>query len=183
MKNRKTFWTAWFITFGIIIITIALSAIVCSFLCNNPECNHGLLVLKIASEIFIAATAIAGVIFNFIDYVNMNKANHETVRMKFNHFKDVYYIRPDRWDITPDHWSSNFGRLRYRAGKWGEDRYFVTFSYFDWLKFLLWQKVDKYEKKIKRKRNEQEESNIRMAEMLKYIQKDIDEAYEKISKE
>lgn len=182
MKDRKDFWVPWLISWGIIITPILIVNTLKYFLCDNPDCNHRFLVTKIVFQIFVLVTAIIYIICHFIDYANMNKADGESVRMKFNHFKDVYYINPDRWDMTPGHWRDNYGRLRYRSGEgyWRQETYYVTFSYFDWLKFLLWQKVDKYEKKIKRKRNEEEASNKRLADMLKYIQKDIDEAYEKI---
>lgn len=183
MKDRKDFWVRWFIVWGIIIIPILALSILVFFFCEDPDCNHRFIVLKILSQNFVVITVIVWIICHFIDYANMNKANDKSVRMKFNHFKDVYYVNPNRWDIATSDWDDGFIRLRYSNGEnyWREDSYYVTFSYFDWLKFLIWQKVDEYEEKIRRKRKREEASNERLAEMLKYIQKDIDEAYEKIS--
>lgn len=182
MKKYKTFWNIWFLTWGITFAFFFLVFILCSTI-ENPECDHGLSIIKFLSKGFIFTTVTAYMIFHFINYHNMNKVNDKSVRMKFNHFKDVYYVNPNRWDIATSNWDNGFIRLRYRNGDnyWREDSYYVTFSYFDWLKFLLWDKIDEHENKIKRKRKEEEASNKRMVEMLKYIQKDIDEAYEKIS--
>lgn len=183
MKNRKEDWEAWFCLNGIVIgIVLALNA-ACYFLCDNPDCNHRFLLTKIGVQVFIVISLIAWIICHFEDYVGMNKANDDTVRMEFNHFKDVYYINPNRWLLNYS--NSNVYRLRYRNGinPWRQEEYFVTFSYFDWLKFLFWRKNRKYEERFESKRRKQEESNERLAEMLKYIQKDIDEAYEKIGKQ
>lgn len=183
MKNRKDFWVPWLIIWGIVIAFFLGMNALAYFCCDGPDCNHRFLVFKIASQIFILATAITWIICHFIDYAGMNKGDDDTVRMKFNHFKDVYYVNPNRWNATYKNY--DIFRLRYRNGEnyWRQDSYYVTFSYFDWLKFLLWKKTRNYEEHLNLKRKKEEESNKRMAEMLKYIQKDIDEAYEKISGE
>ena len=185
MKNRKDFWFWWLIVWGIVIAFLFGINAIAYFACENPECNHLFFGFKIVSQIFILTTVIAYVICHFIDYARMNKADDESVRMKFDHFKDVYCVNPSRWGITPDYWSENFGRLRYRNGKdyWHEECYYVTFTYFDWLKFLFWNKFRKYEEKLKRKIEKKQEANERLAEMLRYVQNDINEAYEKINKE
>lgn len=178
MKNRKEDWEAWFSFSGVIIGIFLLINTACYFLCHSPDCNHRFLLTKIGVQVFIVISVIAWIICHFEDYVGMNKENNSTVRMKFNHFKDVYYVNPDRWL-----W--NNGKFLYKNGKdyWHQELYCVTFSYFDWIKFLLWNKLRKYEEKLELKRKKQEKSNELLAEMLKYIQKDIDEAYEKISGE
>ena len=176
MKKRKDFWFSWLITWGIAIAFILVLNAFAYFCCDGPDCNHRFFVFKIASQIFIFATVIVWIICHFIDYVNMNKVDDTSVRMKFDHFKDVYYINPDRWYL-------NDNRPLYKNGKdyWHKERYYVTFTYFDWLKFLSWQKYRKHEEKLEKEKAKEEASNKRLAEMLKYIQKDIDEAYEKIS--
>ena len=177
MKDRKKWWQEWISGWGFPIVIIFVFNAICFVVCDSPDCNHRFLLTKIAVQIFIVATAIAGVVFHFSDYVNMNKANDKTVRMQFNHFRDVFYINPDRWYLIDD-------KLWYKNGKapWMEERYCVIFTYRDWLKFLIWHKLRNYEKKIELKKTKEEASNMRLAEMLKYIQKDIDEAYEKIGK-
>lgn len=180
MKDRKDFWVSWLIVWGIVIAFILIINTFSYFLCDGSDCNHRFLGFKIISQIFVLVTAIIYIICNFIDYVAINVTNNESVRMKFSHFKDVYYINPDRWDISYWSWENKYSRLRYcNRGR----IYYVTFSYFDWLKFLLWRKRRKYEEMLKNARAVEEANNERLAEMLKYIQKDINEAYEKINYE
>lgn len=178
MKSRKNFWVTWFIVWGIVIAFFLMINALAYFCCENPDCNHNFIVTKITSQIFICTTVIFAIIFHFINYFGMNKANNNSVKMKFNHFKDVYSVNPDRWYMH-----RGFLLYEYAHDYWHSNSYIVTFSYFDWLKFLLWQKADKYSKHLESKRKKKEASNERMAEMLKYIQADINEAYEKINKE
>lgn len=178
MKNRKDFWVPWFIIWGIFIGAFLLFGTIAYFCCDNPDCNHRFLMVKITSQIFICTTAILAIIFHFINYFGMNKANNNSVKMKFRNFKDVYYVNPKRWCIY-----KGFLLYRYKYDYWHEDSYRVTFSYFDWLKFRIWLNADEYNKNLEAKRKKKEASNERMAEMLKYIQADINKAYEKINQE
>ena len=178
MKSRKDFWVTWSICWGITIAFFLFCNTIAYFGCESPDCNHRFLMVKIASKIFICTTVILAIIFNFINYFGMNKANNNSVKMKFNHFKDVYSVNPNRWYMH-----KGFLLYEYTHDYWHSTSYIVTFSYFDWLKFRLWQKADKYNKHLEAKRKKKEASNERMAEMLKYIQADINKAYEKINQE
>jgi hypothetical protein len=115
------------------------------------------------------------VIVHIVDYITLNKASDDSVRMKFKHFKDIYYINTDSWQL-------HNGKLLYygRTNNLRTKSYHVTFSYFDWIKFLLWDAANDYNDYTKRKREKQEQHNVRIAEMLECIQLDINEAYDKI---
>lgn len=170
MKSRKDFWVPWFIGWCVVLGIIGGASTLCYFLCTNPDCHHGLKLVKILISTFVVATIIISAICNIDDYRVYNELDDVSVKMKFNHFKDAYYVNPDRWTLRHH-------RLYYER-KW--NHYKIVFSYLDWLKFLVWCNVDEYYGHLKLKRAKQEEHNIRMAEMLKCIQMDINEAYEKI---
>lgn len=178
MKSRKDFWVPWFIIWGIFIGTFLLFGTIAYFCCDNPDCNHRFLMVKIISQTFICTTVIFAIIFHLINYFAVNKQTSNSVKMKFNHFKDVYLVNADRWKINGK------GFLFYEYGEeYWHEYYCVTFSYFDWLKFRIWLKVDEYNERLETKRKKKEASNERMAKMLKYIQADINKAYEKINQE
>lgn len=176
MKDHQGFWTPWSVCYGIALGFTLIMCTITYFFCESPECNHNFLMVKIITQLFIASTAIAYAIFNFTDYVSLNKVNDDSVRMKFNHFKDIYYVNPDRWYMRQCRLYYKYDTQHYYHC------YYVTFSYLDWLKFLVWKKRKDYNDKINLKKEEQEQHDIRMAQMLKCVQKDINETYYKIKK-
>ena len=174
MKSREDFWIPWFICWGLTIAVFAGCCALAYYLCENPECNHRFLLVKITGQIFIITTVISYIICHIVDYKSFNKINDESVKIKFSHFKDAYYVNPNRWRLYK-------GRLSYQYdGPKKYTFYYVGFSYLDWLKFILWKNVDEYYEHRKLKMAKQEEHDVRMAEMLKCIQLDINDAYDKI---
>ena len=173
MKDRKDFWAPWFVCWAIGLAFFFGVGAILYFYCEC-ENTHEFLAGKVVSQLCIVATIIVAIIFNFIDYRSFNKFDNKSVKMKFNHFKDAYYVNPDRWEMIK-------GRLTYEyEERYYKNLYYVVFSYFDWLRFLLWCMVDEYYERRKIKRKKEEDHNARMANMLKHIQMDINKAYEKI---
>ena len=171
MGKRKDFWFTWLgIWIGVIVFILFGEGLV-YLACSNTE----LLFTKIAIQVFLIATAIISTVFHFVDYLTINKMDDKSVKMKFDNFKDTYHVNPNRWYIQD-------GRLKYKYEEgWYITCYYVTFSYFDWLKFILWKVNKEHYERIEHRRKKERECDERMIKMLKCVQKDINRAYEKIA--
>lgn len=173
MKPRENFWVPWFVCWGIALAFFLIINTMAYFLCDSPECNHNFYMVKLIGQLFVVITSIVYIVLHFVDYFTLNELDDHSVKMSFNNFRDAYYVNSDRWH--------NFdGSLVYKYYGKKYISYHVVFSYFDWLRFLHWQKINERNRRRKLKMAMEEEHNVRMAEMLKCIQADINEAYEKI---
>lgn len=176
MKRRKNFWNGWLIFWGSVILFFLIVNTAFFFLCTSSECSHNFLLTKVLFKVFLFITAIVCIIYHFVDYRTINKMDDKSVKMKFNNFKDTYCVNPNRWYMQ-----EKDGRLKYKYDEgWYTKCYYVTFSYFDWLKFLCWKISHEHNKRINNKRKKERECDERMIDMLECIQKDINVAYEKI---
>ena len=174
MKDHKDWWQEWFGMWGLLGVSAPFAIELVLSLCNGAIRFP---VTWFIIKIFMAITLVIAVAFHFIDYVHVNKQTETNVRIKFKHFKDIYYINPDNWGMftiaSDDYW-----RLMYHPSR--RKSYVVTFSYFDWLRFCLFRMAKHGREKRQEKLEAEQRRNQRLAEMLAYVQQDINDAYAKI---
>ena len=174
MKDRKEWWQEWFGIWGLLSCAAPLMIDLLISICNT---TIRFPLTWIVIKIFMAITIVMAVVLHFIDYVCVNKQTETNVRIKFKHFRDIYYINPDNWCMfqatSDDYW-----RPMYRPSQ--RKSYVVTFSYFDWLRFCLFCMAKHGRKKRQKKLEAEQRRNQRLAEMLTYVQQDINNVYEKI---
>ena len=177
MKDRKDWWQEWFGVWGLLSCVASVFIDLLISLCGKTLCFP---TTWIVIKIFMAITLVMAVVLHFIDYVHVNKQTETNVRIKFKHFEDIYYVNPDNWcmfQVTSD---DDYWRPMYRPSR--RKSYVVTFSYFDWLRFCLFRMVKHGREKRQEKLEAEQRRNQRLAEMLAYVQQDINNVYEKIEK-
>lgn len=174
MKDRQDWWQEWFGLWGLLSCAAPFVIDLVISLCERTICFP---ITWIVIKIFMAITLVIAVVFHFIDYVRVNKQAETNVRIKFKHFKDIYYINPDNWGMFQKA-SDDYWRLMYHPSR--RKSYVVTFSYFDWLRFCLWRAIKHGRDKRQEKLEAEQRHNQRLAEMLAYVQQDINNAYAKI---
>ena len=174
MKDRKEWWQEWFGLWGLLSCSVPLVIDLLISICSGTiHFSSTWFVIKI----FMAITLVMVVVLHFIDYVNVNKQTETNVRIKFKQFKYIYYINPDKWGMftiaSDDYW-----RLMYHPSR--RKSYVVTFSYFDWLRFCLFRMAKHGREKRQEKLEAEQRRNQRLAEMLAYVQQDINNVYAQI---
>ena len=174
MKDRKEWSQEWFGLWGLLSCAVPLIMDLVLSLCERTilfPCTWFVI------RIFMAITLVMIVVLHFIDYVYVNKQTETNVRIKFKHFKDIYYINPDKWGMFQKT-SDDYWRPMYRPSQ--RKSYVVTFSYFDWLRFRLFRIAKHGRDRRQEKLEAEQRHNQRLAEMLAYVQQDINNVYEKI---